>query len=175
MHKEKRLLKQVTTIRIEPYLAEYINTKYGTDSKNGAVKIPYTTDLYYCIWEQMAKPRTNQLPTKDGNLRIHLPFRKAGVNGVPWKDPAYFNHLSPASVREIEGQIRRMFNFELHRVLLENEEFGRKKRNLDVIYEFMHTYGLESISSDALLKNFYRFRNRLRPKKARKYNKATSI
>ena len=91
------------------------------------------------------------------------------------KIPAYYNYLSPAAAKEIEGQIRRMFNFELHRVLLENEEFGRQKRNLDVIYDFIRSYQLKSISSDALLKNFYRFRNRLRPKKVRKYQKAACI
>ena len=66
-----------------------------------------------------------------------------------------------------------MFNFELHRVLLENEEFGRKKRNIEIVHDFIHAYNLKSISSDALLKNFYRFRNKLRPKQTRKYKKAT--
>ena len=64
-----------------------------------------------------------------------------------------------------------MFNFELHRVLMENEEFGRQRRNLDVVRDFILTYRLRSISEDALLKNFYRFRNRLRPKRTRRYTK----
>lgn len=119
----------------------------------------------------MSKQRINQPDVIDGNLRIHLPSRRAGAISSPWKDPAYYNYLSPAAAKEIEAQIRRMFNFELHRVLLENEEFGRQRRNLDVIYEFIHSYQLKSISSDALLKNYYRFRNRLRPKKVRKYQK----
>ena len=109
------------------------------------------------------------------NLCIHLPQRKAGIIASPWKDPAYYNYISPAAAKEIEAQIRRMFNFELHRVLLENEEFGRQKRNLDVIYDFIRSYQLKSISSDALLKNYYRFRNRLRPKKVRKYQKSACI
>lgn len=175
MDKEKRIKKRVTTISIEPYLAEYITAKYEVDARTGGVKIPSSTDLYFCLWEQMSKRRANQPEYKDGNLRIFLPFRKSGVNGTPWKDPAYYNYLSPAAVKEIENQIRRMFNFELHRILLENEEFGRKKRNLDVVYEFIRAYKLKSISSDALLKNFYRFRHRLRPKQLRKYNKITVI
>ena len=152
MQKEKRLLKQVAIITIEPYLAEYISEKYGTSPKNGGVKIPYTSDLHFCIWEHMSKCHANQ---------------------TPYKDPAYYNHLSPAAIKEIEAHIRRMFNFELHRVLLENEEFGRKKRNIDIVHDFIHAYNLKSISSDALLKNFYRFRNKLRPKQTRKYKKAT--
>lgn len=171
MEKEKRARKQMVTIRIEPYLAEYISAKYGTDGMSGGVRIPCTSDLYFCLWENMTKCRANQTPLADGNLRIFLPSRKAGVDGSPWKDPAYYNHLSQAAVKEIENHIRKMFNFELHRVLLENEEFGRSKRNLDVIYDFIHEYQLKSVSSDALLKNYYRYRNRLRPKKIRAYRK----
>ena len=172
MEKEKRARKRVTAIRIEAYLAEYISAKYETDAATGGIKIPCSTDLYFCIWEHMSRRRANQPDVAAGNLRIHLPFRRGGVYS-PWKDPAYYNYLSASASREIESQIRRMFNFELHRVLLENEEFGRKRRNLDVIYDFIRDYQLKSISSDALLKNYYRFRNRLRPKKTRQYRKSS--
>ena len=174
MEKEKWTAKRVVTIRIEQYLAEYISAKYCKNDATGGIKIPCNTDLYFCVWENMARQRSNQPDVLDGNLRIHLPFRKAGTACSPWKDPAYYNYLSPAAAKEIEIQIRRMFNFELHRVLLENEEFGRRRRNLDVIYDFVHAYRLKSISSDALLKNYYRFRNRLRPKKTRKYQKVAT-
>ena len=175
MEKKKWTAKRVVTIQIEQYLAEYISAKYRKDTTTGGVKIPSTTDLYFCVWENMTKQRSNQPDVVNGNLCIHLPQRKAGVIASPWKDPAYYNYLSPAAAKEIEAQIRRMFNFELHRILLENEEFGRQKRNLDVIYDFIRSYQLKSISSDALLKNYYRFRNRLSPKKVRKYQKVACI
>lgn len=171
MEKNKRYSKKVATIRIEPYLAEYVSAKYGVDSKTGGVKIPPLTDLYHCVWEHMSRQRSNQSEPIDGNFRISLPCRKARVDGQTWKDPAYFNFLSPCAAREIAGCIRRMFNFELHRSLMENEEFGKQRRNLDVIRDFIKDYKLSSIGEDALLKNYYRFRNRLRPKKTRKYRK----
>ena len=174
MEKEKWIRKRVASIRIEPYLAEYISAKYEIDTATGGIRIPYSSDLYFCVWEEMSRRRVNQPDVADGNLHIHLPFRKAGA-WSPWKDPVYYNYLSAAAAKAIEGQIRRMFNFELHRVLMENEEFGRQRKNLDVIYDFIRTYRLKSISSDALLKNYYRFRNRLRPKKIRKYNKNVAI
>lgn len=174
MHKEKRAFKKNATIKIEPYLAEYIIGKYGVDKKSGTVKIPHTSDLYHCIWENMSRQRANQPDNTDGNLRISLPCRKGG-DGIAWKDPAYYNYLSPAAAKEIEKQIRRMFNFELHSVLLENEEFGRERNNSEVIFDFIRRYRLLSISSDALLKNFYRFRNLLHPKKKRKYNKRIAV
>lgn len=165
MEQKKWVTKRVVTIQIEQYLAEYICAKYRKDATTGGVKIPNTTDLYFCVWENMSKQRSNQPDITDGNLRIHLRFSQSWRHIQSLKDPAYYNYLSPAAAKEIEAQIRRMFNFELHRVLLENEEFGRQRRNLDVIYEFIRSYQLKSISSDALLKNYYRFRNRLRPKK----------
>uniref|UniRef100_A0AB33JJ04 Uncharacterized protein n=1 Tax=Prevotella sp. GTC17262 TaxID=3236797 RepID=A0AB33JJ04_9BACT len=171
MEKEKWTRKRVVTIRIEPYLAEYISAKYEADPVTGGIRIPCNTDLYFCVWEQMSRQRVNQSDISNGNLRIHLPFRKARASS-PWKDPAYYNYLSTSAAKEIETQIRRMFNFELHRVLLENEEFGKQRRNLDVIYDFIRSYQLKSISSDALLKNYYRFRNRIRPKKTRQYRKS---
>ena len=45
MNKEKRAFKKNATIKIEPYLAEYIIGKYGVDKKSGTVKIPHTSDL----------------------------------------------------------------------------------------------------------------------------------
>lgn len=175
MEQKKRYSKKVATIRIEPYLAEYVSAKYGVDSKTGGVKIPPMTDLYHCVWEHMAHQRNNQNEPDNGNLRISLPCRKARVDGQTWKDPAYFNYLSRNAAREVESCIRRMFNFELHRALMENEEFGKERRNLDVIRDFIKSYQLRSISEDALLKNYYRFRNRLRPKKTRKYTKRPSF
>lgn len=174
MDNKKCLRKRVVSIRIEPYLAEYIAEKYEIDTATGGLRIPCSSDLYFCVWEQMSRQRSNQPDLTDGNLRIHLPFRKA-IQGAPYKNPAYYNYLSAAATKEIEGQIRRMFNFELHRVLLENEEFGRQRKNLDVIYDFIQTYRLKSISADALLKNFYRFRNRLRPKKIRHYRRNVGV
>ncbi len=171
MERKKRYSKKVTTIRVEPYLAEYVSAKYGVDPMTGGVRVPCQTDLYHCIWEHMARQRANQGEPHDGNLRISLPCRKARVEGQAWKDPAYYNFLSHGAAREISGCIRRMFNFELHRALMENEEFGRRRRNLDVIRDFIISYQLRSISEDALLKNYYRFRNRLRPKKPRMYTK----
>lgn len=170
MEREKRYLKKVARVRIEPYLAEYINAKYSLDPHTGGLRIPCSTDLYHCVWENMSRRRKDQLEPTDGNLLISLPCRSR-EDGEAWKDPAYFNYLSPKGAREVEGCIRRMFNFELHRALLENEEFGKERRNLEVICDFMRSYHLKSVTEDALLKNYYRYRNRLRPKKARKYRK----
>lgn len=57
MEKERWLSKRVVGIHIEPYLAEYVSNKFKNDPKTGAVKIPYATDLYFVVWNLMAKPK----------------------------------------------------------------------------------------------------------------------
>ncbi len=190
MEKEKRTSKRTTAIKIEPYLAEYLAKKFKIDEKTGGVKIPYTTDLYFVVWNLMAKPDgaaggdiigqsgiadADPLGQEGANLKIHLPARRSFIDGCPGKDPAYFNHLSSAAAKQIEKSIRLMFDFEFHRLMMENEEMGRPKKNLEVVSEFIHRYGLKSITEDALLKNFYRYKQRLFPKKTRKYQKNRGI
>ncbi len=171
MEKKKWASKRVASIRIEPYLAEYIQKRFKIDEKTGGIKIPYTTDLYHVVWNLMSKPVTGASSPEDSNLKIFLPCRRSGADELPGKDPAYYNYLSRSAARKVEASIRLMFNFDLHRVMLENEEQGRPRRNQDVAEDFVRRYGLTTISSESLLKNFYRFRNKLFPKKTRKYQK----
>lgn len=87
MEKEKWSLKRTVGIHIEPYLAEYVSNKFKNDPKTGAVKIPYTTDLYFVVWNLMAKPKPSSMATDIGdaaaNLRIHLPNRRHGAEELP--------------------------------------------------------------------------------------------
>jgi len=175
MHQKKNAARKVTIITIEEYLAEFARSKFPVDVSTGGLRIPATSDLYHCIWSLMSRPRGDRKPSSDGNLIISLPCRRSRQDGQTWKDPYYYNYLSMRAVREIEQCIRRMFNFELHRVLLENEEFGHPKRNKEVVLDFIRYYNLTAISDDALLKNYYRYRMRLCPKRIRKYEKKKVI
>jgi hypothetical protein len=160
-------------INIEPYLAEYAKAKFAIHGSDGGIIIPCYSDLYHCIWEHMSIKKKNQMNVK-GNLLIHLPSRRTADSYVG-KNPAYYNYLSTTAASDIEKCLRLMFNFELHRLLLENEEFGHQSKNIDLIVEFRHTYSLDSISEDALLKNYYRYRNRIKSKKTRHYIKKVSV
>lgn len=150
-----------TKITITPYLAEYIQGKYN-NCNNGEVKIPDTTDLYYLIWEYMSRRPDNVPVMESGNLIIALPDRRQG------KDPAVFNYLSVRAIKSIELHIKNMFNQELHSELMDNDRRGHFLDNIDVVHKFLCTYGIESISEDALLKNYYRYREALRQRKKRK-------
>ena len=110
----------------------------------------------------MAKRQRNQSPVDYGNLTFILPERRIG------KDPHVYNYLSPHSVKMIEKEIRRMFNRELHAAMDENDMNGRPLNNLEVVNHFMCSYCIESVSEDALLKNFYRWRENMRKRKVRR-------
>ena len=106
------------------------------------------------------------------NLYISLPSRRPSSSlGSPWKDPAYYNYLSRESAHLIETELRRLFNFEFHRLMLQNEESGRKSKLADVVEDFISQYNLKSITPDALLKNYQRYRAMLHPKKPRTYTR----
>lgn len=150
-----------TSIKIEPYLAEYMQGKYNNGS-NEAFRIPDNTDLYHMIWTLMAKRQKNQSPVDDGNLTFTLPDRRIG------KDPKVYNFLSPHSVKLIEKEIRRMFNLELHTALEENRKSVNRLFNLDAIHNFMCSFCIDSISEDALLKNYYRWRDGQEKRKKRR-------
>lgn len=142
MERKKRLSKRTASVRIEPYLAEYIQKKLEIEPETGGVKIPYTTDLYHVVWNCMAKPDSHHDVMQDCNLKIYLPSRRSKMDGHPGKDPAYFNYLSSNAAKKIEEHIRLLFNFEFHRLMIENEELGRPLRNQDVVDNFIRRYSL---------------------------------
>jgi hypothetical protein len=154
-----------TTISIEPYLAEYLRGKFN----NGAdepFRIPDNTDLYHVVWTLMMPRPKNYSPIDKGNLTFALPDRRIG------KDPAVYNYLSSRSAKTIEREVRRMFNRELHVAMDENDLNGRTLKQIEVAHTFLCSYCIESLTEDALLKNFYRWRENLRKRsKRRNYKK----
>ena len=60
-------------------------------------------------------------------------------------------------------------------MMIENEERGRPIRQIDVVCRFLSDHSITSISEDALLQNFKRFRARLRSKFVRKPEKKRKL
>lgn len=175
MEKERYHRKRVCSIRVEPYLAEYARKKFDVDPKSGGIKIPYTYDLYHCIWNRMEKPPIGAADVEGANLKIFLPCRRTGADGLPRKHPEYWNYLSPTSALEVETCLRQLFNFDFHQQMMDNEHLGRPRQQAEVVEWFLSRYGIRSLTSSALLKNFQRYRQRISPRKPRKYQKVASI
>ena len=185
METKKIASKKICTIKITPYLAEYAQKKFRANSLTGAVRFPPTSDIYHCVLENMQRapaidqprmapacviPNSSPDKTSSGILLISLPSPRPSSFDGPWKDPSRYNYLSSEAARAIETCLRREFNFEFHRVMLENEAAGHPRRNIDVVDDFIREYRLQSITSDALLKNYYRYRDLIRPKQRRRYS-----
>lgn len=140
-------------IQADAAVAEYINGKYH-DAAVGAVRFPAGHDIYIMLHDLMAK-RPADRPIDRGNIRIALPSRREG------KDPATYNWFSERSQRILNAKMRQMMWAELHDMMDENKHV-HGLRFKDTVYMFMQLYGIESVSEDALIKNYQRWRDKMR-------------
>jgi hypothetical protein len=155
-----------TKISILPYLAEYMIGKFN-NFVDEPLKLDPHSDLYCLIWDLMRKRPINASPVDTGNLSFYLPDRRVG------KSPEVYNYLCPDSALLIEQHIKKLFNLELHQLLLDNHSNYRPIQDIQVIHKFMCMYGIDSISEDALKKNFYRWRESyVKREKRREYSRA---
>lgn len=138
-----------TKIQLTPYLAEYLNSKYMSES--GYVEIPPKSDLYHLVWKEMQRRPANVI-FDEGNVEIVLPKRRRG------KNPMWYNYISSRGSRLINRYVKAMFDYELHQLILCNIHKGRPVRDLDIVNQFIQDCGLHSISEDGLIKNCYRWR-----------------
>ena len=149
-------------ITVEPHVAEYIIGKYY-DPELGAVHFPSTLDVYILIYDLLQKrPLNCRIDT--GNLEFMLPDRRAG------KDPATYNWLSQRSQKRLADKMALMMWAELHELMDENKHL-RGVKFIDSAHEFLCKYSIESISEDGLLKNYQRWRDKLRRSKKRSYRR----
>lgn len=149
-------------IDVEPHVAEYIRGKYF-DSVAGAVRFPPQLDLYILIYDLLQKrPETH--PVDSGNLEFVLPERREG------KDPITYNWLSHRAQKRLANKMRLMMWAELHELMDENKHINGIQFK-DSVFEFMCRYSIESITEDALLKNYQRWRDKLRRRNKRGYRR----
>ena len=161
---ERYIKRRVCEIRVEPYLAAYARRKFDTDPKTGGIRIPDSFDLYHCVWQLMSRRPHSPEAGSDGqqlppNLRIHLPFRRAS-EGVPMKNPAYYNYIPPRRQWLIGKSLRRLFNWEFHHYVEVRLLDGATK--VEAVRSFARMYNLGIDCEDALLKNLQRYENSIR-------------
>lgn len=160
--------RRVALVRLEPYLAKYARMKFEVDPKSGGIRIPDSFNLYHCVWQAMSKwplerwhigvLRRSDEP--DGNLLIHLPDRRE--NGFR-KDPRYWNYISPRHARQINRELKRLFDWEFHHyveTLLEYNPGTITKK--EAVGRFARKYALGIDVEEALLKNFQRHERSVR-------------
>lgn len=144
-----------TRIEVKPYLKEYLLGKFCA-AEEQPVRFPDKIDIYHLIWDLLEKRPVNA-PIDRGNLEIVLPHRTDG------KSPFVYNYLGIRSQKRIEQRITIMMWSELHYFL----DFNKHKLGVNYInsiHYFMRKYSIDSLSEDAFLKNFYRWRGEMRRK-----------
>lgn len=149
-------------LTVDSHIAEYIKGKYY-DPDYGCVRFPASLDIYILIYDLLSK-RPATCPIDSGNLEFMLPDRREG------KNPEIYNYLSQRAQKLLEDKMRLMMWAELHDLMDENKHI-KGIQFKDSVFIFMSKYGIESISEDALIKNYQRWRDKLRRKNKRKYSR----
>ncbi|MDR1370146.1 MAG: hypothetical protein LBJ72_08510 [Dysgonamonadaceae bacterium] len=152
-----------TKIEIKNHLREYVVGRYNDFNEKSPVRFPDQIDLYILIWDLLVK-RPENCHIDKGNLEIILPERYGS------KSPEYYNYLGSRSQKKIEQKIEIMMWADF-REFIENERHKNGTRIVDSVHLFMSKYGINSISEDALVKSYYRWRNRVREREKRAYSK----
>jgi len=136
-----------TKINIKQHLSEYLYAKYDFP-----VKFPYKTDIYHLIFD-LTEKRPVRCPIDSGNLEIVLPERRFG------KQPKTYNYLGARSQKIIMRKIEEMFWTDF-RNFVEFETKKSRETYLNIVNKFIEKYCIKSISEDALLKHYYRYRKK---------------
>lgn len=147
---------------VDAHVAEYIKGKFY-DHEAGAVRFPTALDIYIMIYDLLQK-RPVACPVDTGNLEFVLPERRMG------KDPITFNYLSGRAQKILADKMRLMMWAELHDLMDENKHINGIQFK-ESVFMFMRKYAIESITEDALLKNYQRWRDKQRRKKKRGYSR----
>lgn len=159
----------MTTVKIEidAAVAEYIRGRYY-DSEVGAVRFPPSSDIYFTIYDLLLKrPTTN--PVDSGNLEFVLPDRRE-ANHAGGKDPKTYNYISKHGAAILCGRFRSLMWAELHE-FMDEEKHLKGTQYKDAVHLFMCKYSIESLTDDAMLKNYQRWRYKLRRRQKRGYTK----
>ncbi len=142
-----------TKINLPPHLCEYLRGKYG-DFKPDPIRLPDHTDLYHLIFDLLER-RPAGCAVDRGNVEIVLPRRTEG------KRPETYNYLGVRSQRIISRRVETLMWAEVHD-LLDTLKHRDGMDYKDAVCLFIRRYGIESLSEDAFLKNYYRWRGKMR-------------
>lgn len=156
-----------TKIDVPPHLQEYCQGKYN-NLEAGPVCFPDVTDIYHTIWD-LTERRPANCQVDTGNLEIVLPKRDCG------KSPEVYNYLGKRSQAIIIKKLELMMWAEVHDLIDENKHrYGIE--HIQSVHTFMRRYDIHSISEDAFIKNFYRWRELCRKKKEKRtYKKEKNL
>lgn len=163
----KKSNEMTTRITLPLHLKEYLVAKFGNYGEE-PVHFPDECDLYHVLYDLLQK-RPADCPVDSGNVEIFLPNRSYG------KKPETYNYLSERSQKILTKRIELAMWAEVHE-LLDYQKHQLGNDFIEGVHTFMTRYSIESLSEDAFLKNYYRWRQSLRRReKKRDYKRKKCI
>jgi len=163
-----------TKLNIEKHLAEYCIGKWANEETK-VVSFPTTTDLYFTVYD-LLKKRPIDCQTDEGSLEIKIPVRRASEEYGFRKNPEIYNYISERGCMILNRKIENLMWAEFHAIMDERNHRPSEIEddcifNIEIVHWFRCKYMIESLSEDAYLKNYYRWREVLRKKRKRAYEK----
>lgn len=155
-------------IKLKEHLAEYLIGKYNKADLNTPISFPESDDLYHLLWQLMRKRPSGISPVDTGNVWIRLDDHRLG------KDPLVYNYLEKTSIVILELKVEALFFMELHQRIDDNRYSGLPLSTIQVVHHFLCEYDINSISEDALIKNDYRWRDKVRRRGSKRSYKKNS-
>lgn len=146
----------VALLFLPAYLCEYVRAMYCDFSDEGAVRFPPSSDIAQLLISAMCRRRHSgdSVPPDYVTLPVALP-----TNGG--KRAETFCCLSADGQRRIVHRLRSMLWAELHSWL--DDCLHRRGWTLqESVRMFCLRWGITTLSEGALLKNYYRWRQRVR-------------
>lgn len=137
-------------------LVNYLHTKYGRCLKEGTIRLPMNSTLYYIVEELLAVSPRRSYVRPEGNIAFSIP----SLGDVDNKKIVKYHVISRENARLLERRIEMEMRVELYDLMKEN-----RRRNITYIKtleEFMRKYNLMDTTEDSFLKGFQRWRKRLR-------------
>lgn len=153
-----------TKIEVPKHLKEYLTGKFCY-TQDIPVRLPDNSDLYHILYDLLERRPVN-VPVDRGNLELCIPDRSIG------KAPETYNYLGIRSQMIFCRKIDLMLWAEVHDFLDEQKHrYGIEYIN--GVHTFMMKYGICSITEDAFIKNYYRWRAKVRRKENKRgYNRS---
>ena len=146
-----------TRVQLTAYVAEWVNRRYG--DAWGLVRFPRSSDLYLLLYELMSKRPYNS-PVDRGNVKIALPDRRE-ANRSGGKSPEQFNYITQEATKTLDRRLTMMFWAEVH----DNLDEARHRHGLqykEAARLFIRRYRITGISEEGILKNYQRWRKKVR-------------
>ncbi len=151
------------TINVKPHLAEYARSKYGDEA--GVVKFPPTSDIGVLIVDLLEK-RPPTAGADKGNLTFAI-FDTREARCARGKAPGTYNYISARSAAVIGRKIEISLWADFHDFVDEARHM-RGETLCGAVYAFRVSHGIESLSEDAMIKNYQRWRAKSRSRRRRR-------